>query len=110
MTKEEVYKKALELADKALAEISKEELNSLFQDVDNKAYCGPTFDEYLELLNNEFIEITPNYIVCNELNDYSFNEMWCIDDDHGFVDIKPPPLARHFKEKEDSAILWSLFF
>lgn len=53
-TKEDIYKKSLEIADRVLKEMPKEELDKIKKEVEAKGFGGPTFDEYLYLLDREF--------------------------------------------------------
>jgi len=48
-------KKALELADKYLSETPKQEVDRLWSEVNSMPKVGPTLDEYLNLVQDEFV-------------------------------------------------------
>jgi len=110
MEKDNIYKRSLELANKFISEITQDELTELISKYEKMDIQGPTFDEYLDILQNELARI--DWHSCYEeslsINQSDLKKYFI----EYYDDYYPPPRSKRtpITNKKDSAIFAESFF
>ena len=113
MKLEDIFNKSLEIAKRIKAEDTADDFQKMAVKVDAMGIKGPTFDQYLEILNKPFYHETPGCLVLESLSIPKELSKYLVDSFYQGVYVAPPPLPTHnipHQEKKDPAPIAGSFF